>query len=64
MTVAEIAENVRIALDTLWANPLRSFLTVLGIVIGTTTVIVVSAFLSGIHTKVQKEIDPFGTRSL
>ena len=64
MTLAEVGENVRIALDTLWSNPLRSFLTVLGIVIGTTTVIVISAFVSGIVTTVQKEIESFGTRSL
>lgn len=64
MTIAEVAENVRIALDTLRSNPLRSFLTVLGIVIGTTTVIVISAFVSGIDTTVQKEIESFGTRSL
>lgn len=64
MTLAEVGENVRIALDTLLSNPLRSFLTVLGIVIGTTTVIVISAFVSGIDTTVQKEIESFGTRSL
>ena len=64
MTAAEVAENFRIGIDTLRSNPLRSFLTVLGIVIGTTTVIVISAFVSGIDTTVQKEIESFGTRSL
>jgi putative ABC transport system permease protein len=52
------------AFVTLRTNPLRSFLTVLGIVIGTTTVIVISAFVSGIDTRVQKEIESFGTNSL
>jgi putative ABC transport system permease protein len=64
MTVTEIAENVRMAFVTLRTNPLRSFLTVLGIVIGTTTVIVIAAFVSGIDTRVQKEIESFGTNSL
>jgi ABC-type antimicrobial peptide transport system permease subunit len=61
---AEVYENVRIALATLRSNPLRSFLTVLGVVIGTTTVIVISAFVSGIDTRFQAEIESFGTRSL
>src|SRR3954454_7761849 len=64
MSPSEIAENVSIAFDTLRTNPLRSFLTVLGVVIGTTTVIVIAAFVSGIDTRVQKEIESFGTNSL
>ncbi len=64
MRPAEIQENVRIAFVTLRGNPLRSFLTVLGIVIGTTTVIVIAAFVSGIDSRVQKEIESFGTNSL
>jgi putative ABC transport system permease protein len=64
MTPGEIAENMRIAFVTLRANKLRSFLTMLGIVIGTTTVIVISAFVAGIDTRVQKEIESFGTRSI
>jgi putative ABC transport system permease protein len=64
MTYAEIGENVRMAFETLRANKLRSFLTVLGVVIGTTTVIVIAAFVSGIDTQVQKEIESFGTRSI
>src|SRR6185369_8060014 len=64
MAPAEIVENIRIAFVTLRTNPLRSFLTVLGIVIGTTTVIVIAAFVSGIDTRVQKEIESFGTNSL
>ncbi len=64
MFSTEIKENVRIALATLRANPLRSFLTILGMVIGTTTVIVIAAFVSGIDSRVQKEIESFGTRSI
>ncbi len=64
MTVSEVGENVKLAFSTLRGNPLRSFLTVLGIVIGTTTVIVIAAFVSGIDTRVQKEIESFGTNSL
>ena len=44
MAQGQIRESVKMALDTLRANKLRSGLTILGIVIGVTTVI---TFLSG-----------------
>ena len=50
-------ENVRMGLDTLWQHKLRSALTVLGVVIGTMTVIVIAAFVSGIDARVSKEIE-------
>ena len=52
------------AFDTLWQHKLRSFLTILGVVIGTTTVIVIAAFVSGIDSQVAKEIESFGTNSI
>ena len=52
------------ALDTLRQHKLRSFLTILGVVIGTTTVIVIAAFVSGIDARVSKEIESFGTNSI
>lgn len=51
-------------LDTLWQHKLRSLLTILGVVIGTMTVIVISAFVSGIDDRVSKEIESFGTNSI
>jgi putative ABC transport system permease protein len=57
-------ENVRMGLDTLWQHKLRSFLTVLGVVIGTVTVIVIAAFVSGIDKRVSKEIESFGSNSI
>jgi putative ABC transport system permease protein len=60
----DIYENLRMALETLWLNKLRSFLTVLGVVVGTTTVIVIAAFVSGIDERVSKEIESFGTNSV
>ncbi len=52
------------AFDTLWQHKLRSFLTILGVVIGTTTVIVIAAFVSGIDSQVAKEIESFGSNSI
>ena len=60
----DIYENLRMALDTLWQHKLRSLLTILGVVVGTTTVIVIAAFVSGIDERVQKEIESFGTNSI
>jgi len=64
MSRREWLENVLMALDTLRQHKLRSFLTILGVVIGTMTVIVIAAFVSGIETRVAKEIDSFGTNSI
>jgi putative ABC transport system permease protein len=61
---SNILENLRMGLDTLWQHKLRSLLTILGVVIGTMTVIVIAAFVSGIDARVQKEIESFGTNSI
>jgi len=61
---SNIFENLRMGLDTLWQHKLRSLLTILGVVIGTMTVIVIAAFVSGIDARVSKEIESFGTNSL
>jgi putative ABC transport system permease protein len=60
----DFLENVAMALDTLVANKLRSFLTILGVVVGTMTVIVIAAFVSGINTRVATEIESYGTNSI
>jgi putative ABC transport system permease protein len=64
MTRSDLRENILMAVDTLWENKLRSFLTILGVVVGTMTVIVIAAFVSGIDTQVSKEIESFGTNSI
>jgi putative ABC transport system permease protein len=61
---SDFYENFLMAFDTLWQNKLRSFLTILGVVIGTITVIVIAAFVSGIEARVSKEIESFGTNSI
>jgi putative ABC transport system permease protein len=61
---SNIFENLRMGLDTLWQHKLRSLLTILGVVIGTMTVIVIAAFVAGIDDRVSKEIESFGTNSI
>ncbi|MBK8148868.1 MAG: ABC transporter permease [Acidobacteria bacterium] len=60
----DLGENFRMAIVTLWQNKLRSFLTILGVVIGTITTIVIAAFVSGIDARVSKEIEAFGSNSI
>jgi putative ABC transport system permease protein len=55
-----IAEAIRIALRSLWANKLRSVLTLLGVVIGIAAVIAVVTFVSGIQDYVAKKIFNLG----
>src|SRR5215468_3423133 len=57
----EVKEQVALAFDTLRKNPLRSALTVLGIVIGITTVIAVSSLINGLNENVLGGIRDLGS---
>ncbi len=57
-------ENLMMALDTLRSNKLRSFLTIIGVVIGVITVMLISSIISGINVAVEKQVESFGTRSI
>jgi ABC-type antimicrobial peptide transport system permease subunit len=61
---SDILENLWLALATLRANKLRSFLTVIGVIIGVVTVMLIASIISGIDTSVTKEVESFGTRSM
>ena len=53
-------EAMRIALQSLWANKLRSVLTLLGVVIGVAAVIAVVTFVNGINGYVAEKIFNLG----
>lgn len=61
---SDILESLWLALATLRANKLRSFLTIIGVIIGVVTVMLIAALISGIDTSFTKEIESFGTRSM
>ena len=61
---SDIYENLKMALATLRANKLRSFLTVFGVVIGIITVMLIASIISGIDVSVKNEVESFGTRSI
>ena len=60
----EFKEAIALALDVLWRNPLRSFLTVLGIVIGVTTIIVIGAVINGLNSNVLGNISSLGSTTI
>ena len=61
---SDILENLWMALNTLRANKLRSFLTVIGVIIGVVTVMIIASAIAGIDVAVTKEVESFGTRSM
>lgn len=58
--IAAFLDNMRLALGTFRANPLRTLLTLLGIVIGVATVITMMALLEGLRLKVNKDLSQLG----
>ncbi len=52
------------ALDTIRGNKLRSFLTIIGVVVGVVTVMLISSIISGINVAIEKQVESFGTRSI
>src|SRR5580698_9415154 len=59
-----LGENAKMALDTLRENKLRSFLTVLGVVIGITALITVSSILVGFYSDINVYLNDFGANTL
>ena len=54
------SETLRMSLDAVWSHRFRSLLTVLGIVIGITTVVVVSSLLTGLRAGIVTFFEEFG----
>jgi len=57
-------ENLLLALDTLRSHKFRAFLTILGVLIGTATVIGVASIFEGLDRQVVEMMESFGTRTL
>jgi putative ABC transport system permease protein len=64
MQLADTQESVKLALDTLRKNKMRSGLTVLGISIGIATVILISSAINGLNSNINDFVSSLGTNSL
>jgi len=59
-----VRENLLLALDTLRSHKFRAFLTILGVLIGTATVIGVASILKGLDQQLVEMAQGYGTRTL
>jgi ABC-type antimicrobial peptide transport system permease subunit len=59
-----VRENLLLALDTLRTHKFRSFLTILGVLIGTATVIVVASVFAGLDEQMADAFRDLGTRTM
>jgi putative ABC transport system permease protein len=61
MARGQTRESIKLALETLRANKLRSGLTILGIVIGVSTVITISSVINGVNKRVSDWVTAMGS---
>src|SRR6201996_3919039 len=57
-------ENARMAMETLRDHKMRSFLTVLGVVIGVAAQIFVASILVGFNSSTREMLEQFGSNTL
>ena len=60
MARVNIDESVSMAMGSLWANKLRTFLTLLGIIIGVLTIIAVVSIIQGLNNYVYTQFSFYG----
>jgi putative ABC transport system permease protein len=63
MTASQARENCLAALETLRSSKVRSVLTVLGIVIGVSSVISMASIIQGLNKFVQDKVESLGSRT-
>src|SRR5262249_33296949 len=64
MTLGSLFSGIRLALDTVRAHKLRSFLTVLGVIIGTGAVIGVGSIIAGLDGAITGLLRSFGPNTI
>ena len=57
------AETLKLAFSAIWAHKLRSFLTLLGMIIGVAAFMVVFSVLQGFNTYIDEKIAGIGSNS-
>lgn len=64
MTGNQYLENIFMGLDTLRTHKMRSILTVLGVIIGVLTVIVIASILTGMRQTIISLVEQYGTHNI
>ena len=59
----EFKETIKLALDAIWAHKLRSALTLLGMIIGVTAVVIIVSLIQGFNRYVDEKIAGIGAKS-
>ncbi|MBK7599560.1 MAG: ABC transporter permease [Acidobacteria bacterium] len=59
----EFSETIKLAFDAIWAHKLRSVLTLLGMIIGVTAVVIVVSLIQGFNLYVDEKIAGIGAKS-
>ncbi|MBL8206970.1 MAG: ABC transporter permease [Blastocatellia bacterium] len=57
-------ETIKMAMQTIQAHKFRSFLTVLGIVIGVMTVVAIASILTGMRNSIVSIVEEYGTNNI
>ena len=52
----QFAESIRLALQTIWGNKLRSLMTVLGNIVAVTSIVTVVSLIQGMNAMVSNAI--------
>ncbi len=61
MAKVNMSESISMAMSSLWANKMRTLLTLLGIIIGVLTIIAVVSIIQGLNNFIYSEMAEFGT---
>lgn len=64
MRISDLKETMAMSMDTLRSNKMRSSLTILGIVIGVLTVIVISSVINNLNANVENLVQSLGSNVL
>src|SRR5437773_9803981 len=64
MTIGAVNAGIRLALSTVIEHKLRSFLTVLGVIIGTGTIIGVGSIIAGLDGAITNILKQFGPNTM
>lgn len=64
MTTSLPSEVLKMSMESIYAHKFRSFLTILGIVVGVITAIVVASILTGMRNSIVSIVEEYGTNNI